>query len=69
MGVNTEGKVFLGKDLGRTNHGYVIFRDGSFISPGRVIDRGSARKELMVSDLIIEKDCIPQLKNLAQKYK
>lgn len=67
MGANTRGKAFLGKDLGRSDHGYVIFRDGSFISLGGVIDRESARKELMASDLIIEKNCIPQLRRLSQE--
>jgi phosphoglycerol transferase MdoB-like AlkP superfamily enzyme len=64
MGVNMAGKVFLGKDLGHTGCGYVIFRDGSFIGPCGTIDRESARRELKVSDLIVEKDCVPLAKQI-----
>ena len=65
MGISTAGKVFLGNDLGLNGPGYVIFRDGSLISPSGNTDRLSARNKLTASDLIIEKDCIPLVKQFS----
>ena len=67
MGISTSDKFFLGNDLGRNALGYVIFRDGTFISPSGNINREFARNMLKVSDLIIEKDSIPQAKRFASR--
>lgn len=62
LGINSSGKFVLGNDLGENHTGYVIFRDGSFIAQNGSIDAASAQNELMVSDLILEKDMIPLLR-------
>jgi phosphoglycerol transferase MdoB-like AlkP superfamily enzyme len=66
LGVDCTKKVFLGNDLGNNRPGYVIFRDGSFISPTGQINLKSAREELIASDIIIEKDCIPKVRKQAE---
>jgi phosphoglycerol transferase MdoB-like AlkP superfamily enzyme len=62
LGISTLGKVFLGNDMGRKSAGYVIFRDGSCISPDGLVDRQSALKELRTSDLLVEKDAVSLVK-------
>jgi phosphoglycerol transferase MdoB-like AlkP superfamily enzyme len=63
LGIDLSEMFFLGKDLLNDNKGYVIFRDGSYISNSMKIDDSFARQQLMLSDLIIEKDMIPIIRN------
>lgn len=69
LGIDYSDKVFLGHDLAAPDAGYVIFRDGTFISQAEKMDQKSARKKLIASDLIIEKDCISLLKKHPQESK
>jgi phosphoglycerol transferase MdoB-like AlkP superfamily enzyme len=62
LGIDTSGKVFLGHDMGRKSVGYVVFRDGSHISPDGRVDRQFALNELRTSDLLVENDAIPEVK-------
>lgn len=62
LGIDTSDRFFMGKDLGDKNGGFAIFRDGSFISRENSIDRASAQQQLIISDLILEKDMIPLMR-------
>lgn len=64
LGINVSDTFFMGKDLGRQDNGYgfVIFRDGFFIGNGTFPNDTFVQKQLLVSDLILEKDLIPILK-------
>jgi lipoteichoic acid synthase len=58
LGIDISDKFFIGKDLGQRKKSFVVFRDGSFISNNGSIVKTTAQEQLMVSDLIIEKDMI-----------
>jgi phosphoglycerol transferase MdoB-like AlkP superfamily enzyme len=58
LGIDISGKFFLGKDLAQKGSGYTIFRDGSFISPGRTIDNATASEELRINDLILQRNVL-----------
>jgi hypothetical protein len=64
ISINVSDTFFMGRDLGRQDHGYgfVIFQDGFFIGNGMFLDNTFVQKQLLVSDLILEKDLIPILK-------
>lgn len=62
LGIDYSDKVFFGNDLASQKNGYVIFRDGTFISQTEQMNSKLAQMELMASDLIVEKDCISLLK-------
>jgi phosphoglycerol transferase MdoB-like AlkP superfamily enzyme len=60
MGIDDRDKFFMGRDLlNSEGEGFVIFRDGSVIgSPGM-----PSADYLRISDLIIEKDIIPAMRD------
>lgn len=59
LGLDSSDKFFLGKDLGNGGVGYVISRDGSYLSGGGFVNEHFAQEQLVISDLILEKDLIP----------
>jgi phosphoglycerol transferase MdoB-like AlkP superfamily enzyme len=61
LGIDISDKFFMGKNLMSRGEGFVIFRDGSYISENNSLDRTHAQKQLMISDLFLEKDLIPIL--------
>jgi lipoteichoic acid synthase len=67
LGVDTSDGFFMGKDLlrngGTGEGGFVVFRDGSYISRKNSLDGAAASRRLMISDMIEEKDLIPLLKS------
>lgn len=65
LGIDTSDKFFLGKDLAQGDGGFVVFRDGSFIGSAA---RPTAQEQLIISDLILEKDMIPIARG-GQNYK
>jgi lipoteichoic acid synthase len=67
LGVDLSDKFFLGKDLGNGGIGYVIFRDGSYLPGGGSVNGRFAERQLMISDLVLEKDMIPLVKGSARR--
>lgn len=63
LGVDISDKFFMGKDLAQRDSSFVVFRDGSYISNDGIINASSVKEQLMISDLIIEKDMIPLIRN------
>jgi phosphoglycerol transferase MdoB-like AlkP superfamily enzyme len=63
LGIDISDKFFLGRDLANSREDFVVFRDGTFIDNGNSMDEMSAQKQLMISDLVLEKDMISFLKN------
>jgi phosphoglycerol transferase MdoB-like AlkP superfamily enzyme len=63
LGMNTSGGFFMGRDLMTLNDSFVVFRDGSYIDKRKFLNEVNAQDILKVSDLIIEKDMIPLIKN------
>lgn len=63
LGINISDKYFLGRDLANSHEDFVVFRDGTFIDNNDSMDKMSAQRQLMISDLILEKDMISFLKN------
>jgi len=61
LGIDVSDKFFMGRDLLSCSDGFVIFRDGSYISKDNSPDRTYVQKQLMISDLLLEKDLIPIL--------
>jgi phosphoglycerol transferase MdoB-like AlkP superfamily enzyme len=62
LGIDESDKYFMGKDLSGKNDGYVIFRDGTFICGEYCsVNEALAKHNLLISDLVIEKDIIPLL--------
>lgn len=62
LGIDASDRFFMGRDLLNGKQGFVIFRDGSYISDSGNINKAFVEKQLMVSDLIIEKDIIPLIR-------
>jgi phosphoglycerol transferase MdoB-like AlkP superfamily enzyme len=62
LGIDSSNKFFLGRDLGNRDKEFVIFRDGSFISKNGSINQTLSEKQLMISDLIVEKNLIPLIR-------
>lgn len=62
LGIDASDRFFMGKDL-MDDNSFVIFRNGSFISNDPAMNELQAKRQLMISDLIIEKDMIPILRN------
>ncbi|HBR21856.1 MAG TPA: hypothetical protein DD713_04715 [Nitrospiraceae bacterium] len=58
LGINTSDEFFLGKDLAGMYNGFVIFRDGSYVDKNGYLNRTEIKRQLSVSDLILEKDII-----------
>lgn len=63
LGIDISDKFFMGKDLGHREQSFVIFRDSSYICENESMNRTSAQQQLMISDLILEKDMIPLIRN------
>ena len=63
LGIDISDTVFLGKDLVNQSNNFVIFRDGSYISKDKHIDKDYIQKQLSISDLIIEKDLMKTIRN------
>jgi phosphoglycerol transferase MdoB-like AlkP superfamily enzyme len=63
MGIDITDRYFLGRDLGNSRNSFVIFRDGSYISPDGTLDESIVQQMLKVSDTILEKDIIPIMKH------
>lgn len=63
LGIDISDKLFMGRDLGYRENSFVIFRDGSHICNKGSIDKTYAQEQLMISDLIIEKDIIPFIRD------
>ena len=63
MGIDIADRYFLGKDLGDDGNGFVIFRDGSYISRDEMPDKSKVQWMLKISDTILEKDIITMIKN------
>lgn len=61
LGINTSDELFLGKDLAGMYNGFVIFRDGSYVDKNGYLNRTEIKRQLSVSDLILEKDIIQLL--------
>lgn len=59
LGIDISHTLFVGRDLMSNHQSFVIFRDGSYISNDNSIDGGSVQKQLLISDLILEKDIVP----------
>jgi lipoteichoic acid synthase len=62
LGVDVTGKLFLGKNLLRMARGFVIFRDGSFISGERSVTAAEACRQLAISDSVIEKNILARIR-------
>jgi phosphoglycerol transferase MdoB-like AlkP superfamily enzyme len=62
LGIDNSDTRFLGKDLLNETNGFVIFRDGSYISKDKHLDNNDIQKQLAISDLILEKDLIRKMK-------
>jgi phosphoglycerol transferase MdoB-like AlkP superfamily enzyme len=62
LGINISDTFFIGKDLMGQRDSFVIFRDGFFVGNGTFPNDSFVQKQLLVSDLILEKDLIPILK-------
>lgn len=67
LGVDISGALFLGRDLMDGQNGSVVFRDGSYKSRDDSINKTSAQERLMISDLILEKDMVPLIKEQGDK--
>jgi lipoteichoic acid synthase len=59
LGIDISHTLFVGIDLMSNHQGFVIFRDGSYISKDNSTDGGLVQKQLLISDLILEKDIVP----------
>jgi phosphoglycerol transferase MdoB-like AlkP superfamily enzyme len=57
---------FLGRDLLNSRESFVIFRDGSYICHNCSVSKTWAQQQLKISDLILERDMIPILRNEVQ---
>jgi phosphoglycerol transferase MdoB-like AlkP superfamily enzyme len=66
LGVDISDKFFLGRDLISAAEGFVIFRDGSLIGEKKSGDGLYPGEVLAVSDIILEKDIIPKIRNLQE---
>jgi phosphoglycerol transferase MdoB-like AlkP superfamily enzyme len=62
LGIDTSQSLFLGRDLINKSEGFVIFRDGSYISEKDSISAAEAQERLIISDIILEKDIVPHLR-------
>jgi phosphoglycerol transferase MdoB-like AlkP superfamily enzyme len=62
LGINILDTFFIGKDLMGRRDSFVIFRDSSYIGEGNIINATHTQEQLMVSDLILEKDLIATMK-------
>ena len=67
LGIDISDKFFLGRDLINSDKGYVIFRNGTYLSQGNSMNKINARKQLMISDLILEKNLIPLINEQRNK--
>jgi len=63
LGIDVSDKFFMGRDLGQKENSFAIFRDGSYICDNGSINETSAQQQLMISDLLIEKDMIPRIRD------
>jgi lipoteichoic acid synthase len=63
LGIDASDKFFMGRDIGNRDKSFVIFRDGSFICRDGSMNPATVKDQLMISDLIIEKDMIPLIRN------
>jgi phosphoglycerol transferase MdoB-like AlkP superfamily enzyme len=64
LGIDISDRFFLGKDLGNQGNSFVVFRDRSYIASDSSIHKSVAQRMLEVSDIILEKDIIPVIKNM-----
>ena len=62
LGISISDTFFIGKDLMGQRDSFVIFRDSFYIGEGNIINATHAQEQLMVSDLILEKDLIANMK-------
>jgi phosphoglycerol transferase MdoB-like AlkP superfamily enzyme len=66
LGIDVSPEFFLGRDLLNSNESFVIFRDGSYFCDSCSVNITWAEQQLMISDLILEKDMLPVLRNEVQ---
>jgi phosphoglycerol transferase MdoB-like AlkP superfamily enzyme len=66
LGVDISHAFFLGRDLLNSHESFVIFRNGSYICDCCSVNKTWAELQLMISDLILEKDMLPVLRNEVQ---
>lgn len=62
LGIDVSDKFFIGKDLGGRDS-FAVFRNGSYIFEGDFITKTLAQQQLVVSDLILERDIIRLIRN------
>jgi phosphoglycerol transferase MdoB-like AlkP superfamily enzyme len=62
LGVDLSDALFLGRDLMDKHRGFVIFRDGSYMSENDSMSNALAQERLMISDVILEKDIVSYIR-------
>jgi len=67
LSIDVSDNFFMGRDLLSCSDGLVIFRDGSYISKDNSLDGTYAQKQLMISDLLLEKNLISILKKISNE--
>jgi phosphoglycerol transferase MdoB-like AlkP superfamily enzyme len=62
LGIDSSDNLFLGRDLMDKSQGFVFFRDGSFKTKDDEMSNVLVQEQLMISDVILEKDLAPYIR-------